>query len=54
MINYTFLKSPGEFKYAKIFAKFSKKKFYLRKTENLQNLFQGTHTKIDAKFICKQ
>ena len=25
-----------------------------RKTENLQNLFQGTHTKIDAKFICKQ
>ena len=44
MINYTFLKSPCEFKYAKIFAKLSK-----TKTENVQILFKGICAKIYLK-----
>ena len=44
MINYTFLESPYhcEFKYANIFAKFSKTELYSRKTENVKILFKGT------------
>ena len=51
MINYIFLKSPynGEFKFAKIFAKFSKTNLYSRKTVNVQILFQGIYAKIYAK-----
>ena len=50
MINYTFSKSPyhGEFNYAKYFAKFSKSKFYFRKTQNVLNFF-----KICAKIYAK-
>ena len=41
VINYTFLKSPchGEFKYAKIFAKFSKSKFVFKENGKYANSF---------------
>ena len=54
-VNYTFLKKPyqDEFKYAKIFAKFSKNKFYSRKTENLLIFFKYTCAKSMQNFFAK-
>ena len=53
MINYTFLKRPyfGEFKYAKIFAKFQKLNLYSRKIENVQFPLKASMQKFMQNFI---